>query len=331
MDWVERPTYHMDLGRDPSERFKVFPKQAVENCKKLLDALRKMCPEGLEHLADAVRLRTFNRFQAEAEALAELVGATWREIMLATISYDAAAYRPACSTAVLPTSNGPVVARNLDWTPEDLLAQASYDIRFDRDGKFVFGNAGWPASIGMTTGISANGFCLILNYVGLPEGASINYLGYPVLLFVRTVVEDAKNFDDALEMLQSQGLISGGLFTLVGSENGQRVVVERSPSKHELRRGEPGKVLATTNHYRKMKGGAKKLGGALPHGFCSRHQALHDILDKHCSGEGPDDETLLKALADARVIQPITAQHVILRPRSQEMRLFVPKHLLDQT
>src|SRR5262249_52434394 len=151
-------------------------------------------PPSMGLLADAVRLRTGNRFHQEADAIAAQVGSNWRDVILANISYDLVVASLGCSTVALPTRDGPVLARNMDWWPEDRLAQASYLIRYSNGGQPRFVNAGWPGAVGVVTGLSHRGFALALNAVSSPDGA--NKLGYPVLLALRKVLEDAGDFDE---------------------------------------------------------------------------------------------------------------------------------------
>lgn len=46
-----------------------------------------------------------------------------------------------------------MLGRNLDWRPEDVLAQTSCVIRSFRDGRLAFVNAGWPGAIGERIGV----------------------------------------------------------------------------------------------------------------------------------------------------------------------------------
>src|SRR5262249_37922713 len=144
-----------------------------------------------------------------------------RDVVLANISYDLVLSAFGCSTVALPTPSGPVVARNMDWWPEDLLAQASYLVRYHRNGVLQYANAGWPGAIGVGTGLSGRGFALVLNAVSGTEG--VRKTGYPVLLHLRRVLEDARDFDEALRLLTEQRLAAPALLTLVGRENEQRV------------------------------------------------------------------------------------------------------------
>jgi hypothetical protein len=230
-----------------------------------------------------------------------------------------------CSTIALPTADGPVLARNMDWFPEDLLAQASYLVRISRHGEFRYASAGWPGGIGVVTGLSARGFAVALNAVLCPE--PICKTGYPVLLHLRCVVEDARDFDHALAMLRDQRLTAPGLFTLVGSKNEERVVIERSPTRHALRWPKEGEALLTTNDYRLLFPPKEGNGLEIYQTTCHRYAALERMFASWSPARTLADTQLLYALSDPEVIQQITAQHVLIRPAKQAMRLFVPRRL----
>jgi hypothetical protein len=326
--WVERPTLDIDLAEPPSRRFAAIPTEAFALGRRLLDAVLREVPRGVRLAADWVRLRTGGRFQAEAVSLARQVNAGWRDVMLANISYDLVLASLGCSTVALPTPGGPVVARNMDWWPEDLLARASYLVRCRRAGALQFANAGWPGAIGVVTGLSARGFAVVLNAVLSPEG--VRKTGYPVLLHLRRVLEDARDFDDALQMLCRQTLAAPALVTLAGTRNEQRVVVERTPTRHALRWPRGGEPLVATNDYRLLDRPQTHAGPEIYQTTCSRHDALCRFFAGHRPDHEVEDAALLYILADPTVIQGITAQHIILRPRTREVRLFVPRRLLGE-
>jgi hypothetical protein len=273
-----------------------------------------------------VRLRTGNRFHAEACALARQVEATWREVMLANVSYDLVLAQFGCSTVALATPAGPVVARNMDWWPEDILAQTSCVLRYRKQGELRFANAGWPGAIGVVTGLSARGFAVVLNAVTCSEG--MRKTGYPVLLHLRRVLEDADSFDEALAMLTNQALAASALVTLVGSANHERVVIERTPTRHAHRWPKGDEPLVATNAYRMLEDGAADALIPLYGTACSRYDALTQFFGDQSAGSPIDDNRLLYILSDTSVIQGITAQHIIMRPGTKEIRLFVPRRLL---
>src|SRR5205814_1740897 len=135
-------------------------------------------------------------------------------------------------------------------------------------------------------------------------------------------VEDARDFDHALTLLTNTRLATSALFTLVGTDNDQRVVVERSPRRHALRWPRGTEPLVTTNNYRLLEQPSASAGNALTASTCLRFESLSRLFADHRSQQVVDDVKLLYALTDSSVIQTITAQHIIFRPRSGTARLF---------
>jgi hypothetical protein len=327
--WLERPTLDIDLARPIRHLFDQVPAAAITAGRDLLAAVIRELPPSALWLAHAIRWRTANRFQREAVSLARLVGADWRAVMLANVSYDLVLARLGCSTVALPTPGGPVLARNMDWWPEEVLARSSYLVRYHRAGALRFANAGWPGAIGVVTGLSGRGFALALNAVSCPE--PFRKTGFPVLLHLRRVLEDARDFQEALTLISRQRLTTSALVTLVGRDNSQRVVIERTPTRHALRWPRNGEALVATNDYRLLARPQAQDGPEIYRTTCHRYEALVDFFAGHRSSQQVSDAALLYILSDPSVIQGITAQHIIMRPRSGEIRLLVPRHLVSES
>ena len=137
-------------------------------------------------------------------------------------------------------------------------------------------------------------------------------------------MEDAADFKDALAMLSKQRITTGALFTLAGTKNEERVVIERAPKRHALRWGKPDEPLVTTNDYRLLDQPAGVGTWDLQQTSCGRFAKLWHLATRS-RPEGPyTDDELLYWLSDEQVRQEITAQHVLIRPARGEMRLFVP-------
>lgn len=321
--WIECPTINIDFCAPLQQRFSAAPPQAYARARELLDGVLREMPPLARSLAELVGPLTGGRFDEECQALARAVNVDWRDVMLANVSYDFALAYLGCSTVALATPHGPVVARNMDWWPEDLLARASYQLRFSEQGRLRFINAGWPGAIGAVTGVSASGFCVVLNAVLSPDG--VEPQGYPVLLFVRSVLEDALDFEDALARLTHERLAAPGLFTLAGRENSQRVVIERTPIRHALRWAVGNDPLIATNDYRRLFRPQTSDVGEIYRTTCDRYAALERHLQGYRGDRIADDAELLNALTAPDVIQGITAQHVVLRPRDGNAKLFAPR------
>jgi hypothetical protein len=323
--WIEAPSIELDAAVPAMRRYDHAPEPLVERGRALLASISERFPPSYRHLATVAALRTGYRFNAEAKGLAHRVGTDWQRIFVANLSYDLVIAYLGCSTMALATPDGPVLARNMDWAPEGPLARASVRIDLVRNGRLLHRTANWPGGIGVVTGLSARGFAVALNAVFHPAG--FDRLGYPVLLFLRTLLDDATGFDDALKRLRTQRLAAAGLFTLVGRENSQRVVVERSPREAAIRRAVGDEPLVTTNHYQAFEIERGPLAYGLTGTSAERCSALTDLV-AGTDGRAVEDSRLLFALSDPAVRQQITAQHVVARPAEDSLRLYVLRDLV---
>lgn len=306
---IGAPTVTLDIGRDLALQADAFPGDLRREGVRLLRGMRERMPGGLRpddprvrRAADFLRARTRGRWDAEARAIAPAVGATRRELLLAGASYDLVMNFLACSCAVLETPEGPVLARNMDWWPEDLLARASVVVRYERRGRLRLANAGWPGAIGVVTGMSGprpgGAFGVSLNAVfdgGAPKsGAWRTWAGYSVMLAIRRVLEDARGFRDAVERLTRARLMSPCLLAVVGSENGERVVLEKRGGVPgaERRWGTPGRALVVTNDYRRCARAPRvptnspgpRAGGSTASWSCARRTRRSAPTTTACSG-----------------------------------------------
>ena len=325
--WIERPTLNIDADRNPGARYSGLHADSVRANQALLRQVVLQMPPEATHLAGKVNANTANRFHEESVALAALHGAKWPEVLIGNVSNDFF-IAMGCTTVALAGPDGPVVARNMDWPMEHLLARASYVLRYNKGGRLAYQHAGFAASIGVVTGVSENGFCLAVNAAAAPEPTNMD--GYPVLLFLRAVLEDATSFKAALKMVTEQPLTVGAMITLVGSNNDERVVIERAPTSAALRWAVRNEPLVTTNYYQALP--SNDVDEALNSGWkCSRLERMCALLNGFSlekSTAADADQKLLGMLADEQVRQEITAQHIIMRPRARQMRLFVPDHLV---
>lgn len=322
MTWTQCDTVDLDLTQDSLELN--IPESLLSNARDLLSETLKDLTGALRIIGDVARLRTAGRFQWEMSQLSKILEVSWRDLMIANISYDLILSLFGCSTIVFATALGPVVARNLDWFPERLLARGTCCLKVRSKTGASFQSAAWPGSTGIVTGLSSRGFAVVLNAV---SGPKFHKLGYPVLLHLRRVIEEAIDFDDALQQLSKTPLTSPCLLTLVGSDNSQRVVIERSPKSHFLRWAEGEQPLITTNHYFGIECGATGQG-EIYDTTCRRYDALEILSSEFTSKQEVDDKSCLEILTDRDVVQSITAQHVIMRPRQNSMKVYVPSHFL---
>lgn len=288
-----------------------FPAPLQDASRALLASSVRLPPDPtLRDLAQMVRDRYPAHRQQIDEAAAEL-GVDPLLLTLGQLNYDLQMGQFACSTMALATPDGPVAARNMDWWPADLIARASCVVPAGQGH-----SAGFVGGVGVVTGLSRRGFGVVLNAV---VGGPPDLDGYPVLLFLRHLLDEALDFDDALRRATTTRLASSALITLVGTRNHERAVVERTPRHAEVRRPQGDRPLLTTNHYRQM---------APPDEGCDRYPCLTRWADDLPAR--PAAEDLLGLLRRGPVFNEITAQHIVMHPAAGVLRMWVPAELLGE-
>ena len=280
-----------------------YPADLVAKSRTFLTETLAMFPR--DPVVKACVQYLFERFPRHAERadrIATPLGIDPLDLFAGNLCYDLfmGGSGMGCSTMALPTPEGPMLARNMDWPPADKIAQASCLVAEE------FGvNAGFLGMVGVVTAQSKKGFALSINAVeGRPD-----LDGYPMLLFLRDVLDTARDFDDALARVQGERLMSGGIITLVGTANRQRAIVERTAGDAVTRTAREDEPLMATNHYRAM---------TRPE-VCGRYA----YLAAHAGKVPP-----LAILTHPDVLQSITAQHIVLQPATGRAEMYVPTHLL---
>jgi hypothetical protein len=287
-----------------------YPPALLERSRALLRAVVGLFPPlpELRRQAD-LALRRYPAYHAEIAHHAAALGVPAADVGLANLSYDLCMGLWSCSTLALATPDGPLVARNMDWVPEGLLARASCVTELP-GGRC----AGFVGATGVVTGLARAGFAVVLNAVP----GRLDPEGFPVLLFLRRLLDEARSFDEAVRLTCSERLACSALITLAGTANAQRVCVERTAREHRLRWAEGDRPLVVTNHYRRLEAPDA----------CPRYE----YLERHAPSlrASPGAEELLALLRHDDVRQSITAQHVLACPATETFRCFVPAELLEE-
>lgn len=280
-----------------------YPPELVDRSKALFAGTLDLMggAAAVAPLARMVAARFPAHFERATEA-AGVVGVDPLDLFTAHLCYDAllGSGGMGCSTLALAGPAGPVLARNMDWVPEAAVARASCLV----DEEFGT-NAGFLGLVGAVTGLSRRGFAVALNAAF--GGADMT--GYPMLLFLRHVLDTAADFREALAMAKAERLMAAGIITLVGTADDERAVVERTPTRAAVRMPKGDEPLAATNHHRAL---------ARPE-LCPRY----DHLIAHAGRQPP-----LEVLTHPGVLQTITAQHVVFCPATQAAEMYVPTRLL---
>jgi hypothetical protein len=288
-----------------------YPPALIEHARRLLaDVAAALRQHPLARPAAELVLR---RYPTHAEQIGEVsrrLGCDPLDLTLANLSYDLALGQFGCSTLVLATAEGPVVARNMDWMMPARIARASCVVPLPKGGL----SAGFVSAVGVVTGLARAGFAVVLNAI---ETGPLNPEGYPVLLFLRRLMDDAGSFEEAVDLASRTPLATSALITLAGTRNDQRVCVERSPTEHRQRWANGSAPLLVTNHYRRLRAADS----------CPRYACLERNAPR--LPKAPAAEDLLALLGHPNVRQDITAQEVLIWPAAGRLRLFVPTDLLS--
>ncbi len=278
-----------------------YSAEFMQHSRTLLESMKSIF--GAEPAAKSLAQMVLQKYpvharQIRAEATAMDVDPI--DLAIGNLCYDLMMGSMGCSTMALATSEGPVLARNMDWFPAEKIAKAS--CLMDIGPAIV---AGFAGMVGVVTGMSKRGFALAVNAVF----GGFEPSGYPVLLFLRHILDEADGYESATAMAFNEPLMAGALITIVGVKNDQRVVVERRPGAAKRRMPEGG-LLCVTNHYRKMDEPID----------CGRYVHLRQF---------GGTEPAMEVLTHSNVMQQITSQHVILNPARQCAEMFVPTPLLS--
>ena len=185
-------------------------------------------------------------YWSEIEGIAEKSNVSAECIFVCNAYYDLVKSVLGCTAFAVETAAGPMHARNLDWWTENrLLNDTSIACRFVGGSAGEFVTIGWPGFIGVLSGMASGRFCITLNAVLSNEPMQV---ALPISLLIRSVFENARSFDGAVETLCGAVIPCDCLLLVSGTKSGEMVVIERSPTKHAVRRADHGRI-AVANDY----------------------------------------------------------------------------------
>src|SRR5439155_2255690 len=99
----------------------------------------------------------------------------------------------------------------------------------------------------------------------------------PVVFVLRQVLEEAASFEAALRTLRTIPLASDSLLLLSGVRKGEMAVIERTPTRAEVRFAENGCVFVT-NDYRKLHTGLRSFESELQATACRRYDRISELV-----------------------------------------------------
>ncbi|RMG08764.1 MAG: hypothetical protein D6731_21155 [Planctomycetota bacterium] len=242
---------------------------------------------------------------AELDALSRASGVPPGELFLAQSFTDL--YRAfACSTLAAESSEGPFLARNLDFPSMGFLQRFSLVVAARPRGRRAYVAVGWPGLVGVLSGQSgALALAVLVVHDGLPPRP-----GLPFQLAFRRVLERAESVSEAERLLRRLPLTVANNLALVDAA-GEAVVLELSPEGVEARRpGEEGALLAT-NHF--LTRARRRPRASLTYlSSRRRYAALRRVARAR---RGAWDLRSARRALDAAAV-PLTVQSMVFLPRA---------------
>ncbi|MSP60489.1 MAG: hypothetical protein EXR72_09145 [Myxococcales bacterium] len=144
------------------------------------------------------------------------------------------------------TSNGHlVIGRNFDFEgpPPFDADKAILFFKPSAPGRIAFASVAWTGMTGVVTGINAEGIYVSINAARTDDKGGD---GIPVEILVREILEQARSIDDVVKRVQGAQLMVPDLYLVGDGKTGESAVIERSPTRTEVRRSRDTTVLA--NH-----------------------------------------------------------------------------------
>lgn len=315
------PEIHINLSLPPEKRWtlqEVQRQQAADLLQSYLADLQ-LDLETSSLLMPVVRTLIKPNHLAEIDAIAGMLHVRPDEALLGNLYYDAIKFVFGCTAFAVDTESGPLHARNLDWwTENEMLSRYTLVSRFSgaSPGR-SFVTVGWPGFVGALSGIAPGRFAITLNAVLSTDPPA---LGTPISLFIRTVLEEAATFAEAVEWLAREPLASDCLLLVSGTQTGEMVVIERTPTRSAIRHPENGYIVVT-NDYLLIDADPDQPATALQATSCNRFDQATARLGSyvpHTQGE------CLAILSDPQVRMSITVQQMVFSARTGQLEVRLP-------
>jgi acid ceramidase len=301
----------IDLRRPPADRWRLTARQ-LDQARELFRVYQSDLGLGAgtgEFLVSAARHLIREDYWAEMESLAASAGLATHEVVLCNLYYDALKAvlgRPiGCTAFALDTDAGVLHARNLDWwTEESALARSTAVCRFTGAPAGEFVTVGWPGFCGAFSGVAAGRFAITLNAVSSDEPTQF---AMPVVMLIRSVLENARNFEEAKSILCGSSIPCDCLLLLTGTRWGEMVVIERTPSRHATRSGVDG-FVCVTNGYQALEVSSNCSPSPLLSTWCRRFERASELIQARPPRIA---EECFEYLSDSEVRMNITVQQMV--------------------
>lgn len=305
------PKLTIDLKLPPSERWRFLCSDAARS----RDMMRAYVTDlgGVDEFGPILSEYASSHVEAdylrEMEGIASAIDTDLSEVLLGNLYYDAMSFMLGCTAFAIDTPLGPMHGRNLDWwSPGTALSSQTSVCHFVHGEEPRFQTIGWPGFIDCLSGIAPGRFSVTLNAVLSDEPSQ---LAVPITLLLRRVLEEAATYGEAVNILRSTPVASSSLLLVCGTRPGEMCVIERTPSRAEIRTPEDGFVVVTNDYRRIVPGKAPVEVNELQKTSCGRFdRAVALLKEQRPSAADP----AFRVLRDEGIKMAITAQHMVFRP-----------------
>ena len=266
------------------------------------------------------------KYEKEIRAIANDADVSESLLIGANLIYDLSHIQSigiGCSSAVRYTEeHGMVHMRCLDW---DITELGRFTRVFESPD---FMMVGLPGFSGALSGMVYGKFSVTMNWAPPEDTPILRTTGYSPPFLLREVLEKARTFDAALEMLSKTCLSGSVFFTLCGTKKGQACLIERTTEGYNIIPMGRSGVLAQTNHFQTKEyrwlnedNGHDEDGDI----YNIAHSKLRaSKLEKSVSklGELKDLASYRKPLTLTEVENGDTCQQMVFAPAKSEYRLW---------
>jgi isopenicillin-N N-acyltransferase-like protein len=146
------------------------------------------------------------------------------------------------------TTNGHlIIGRNFDFEGPEIFDREKSVIFFKPTGKIPFASVAWVGMSGVVTGLNTQGIFVSINAARTDDKGRE---GMPVEILVREILENAHSLDEAIALIKKTPVMVPDFYLVGDGKSGESAVVERSPTRVEVRRSSPshGETTLLANH-----------------------------------------------------------------------------------
>jgi acid ceramidase len=262
-------------------------------------------------------------YAAELTAISHLLDVSEEAALVVNLYYDLIKFLLGCTAFAVDTEQGPLHARNLDWWTEmGLLSTTTLVTRFRGAAAGPFQVVAWPGFTGALSGLAPGRFAITLNAVSSNEPPAF---AMPITYLIRSVLETARTFAEAVDRLASVETASDCLLLVTGVRAGEMIVIERTPTRAAFRSPTSGHLLVTNDYLvLQPKPTSTSAGQELRQTSCSRFDRASLLLMQHAPHNAAE---CLAILTDPAVRMRITVQQMVMSAAQGILEVLLPAGL----